>query len=174
MKLQPRRKRTTKPAIIDIEATGFHALSYPIEVGVVTQEGLRYSSLIQPYPNWDYWCEEAEALHGISRTDLQKYGKPGDVVTRELNEILQNRTVYSDGWVVDKPWLIKLFDRARRPMSFWVSPLEMILNEEMIEHWEEAKTQALGESQGERHRASTDALRIQRTFQLAHELAAGS
>ncbi|MBU3069972.1 hypothetical protein KOI40_09065 [Aestuariicella sp. G3-2] len=165
------RNRIRKPAIIDVEATGFHPHSYPIEVGIATSDGQRYSSLIKPYPNWEYWSEEAEAVHGISRQDLEKYGKPGKVVAEDLNRLLQNQTVYSDGWVVDKPWLIKLFDRARTPMNFWVSPLEMILTEQMMACWSDAKLNVAKDFDGQRHRASTDALFIQKTFDCAAELA---
>lgn len=166
-----RKNRIRKPTIIDVEATGFHPLSYPIEVGVVNSDGDRYSSLIKPYANWDYWSEEAEAVHGISQADLQKYGKPGNVVVEELNSFLQSQTVYSDGWVVDKPWLIKLFDRARTPMNFWVSPLEMILTEPMMACWSEARATIAEHFDGKRHRASTDALFIQKTYDCAAELA---
>lgn len=164
------KDRRKKPAIIDVEATGFDSLSYPIEVGVVTSNGERYSSLIKPYSNWDCWGEEAEAVHGISQADLEKYGKPGNVVAQELNTLLEHQTVYSDGWVVDKPWLIKLFDRARTPMNFWLSPLEMILTEPMMERWTEARSIVASKFEGRRHRASTDALFIQQTYDCAAEL----
>jgi hypothetical protein len=35
--------------------------------------------------------------------------------------------VYTDGWVVDKPWLTTLFYAAGVDMKFTVSSLEMIL-----------------------------------------------
>lgn len=163
--------RLLTPTVIDVEASGFDPLSYPIEVGFVTDCGKRFSRLIRPYPDWDHWCEDAESLHGISRETLMKYGKPGDEVAAELNRWLQGKTIYSDGWVLDKPWLLKLFDRARIPMGFWVSPLESILSQPVMNHWQEATDRVLAEFQCERHRASTDAQRIQKIYMQALELA---
>lgn len=81
-----------------------------------------------------------------------------------LNRRLHNLTVYSDGWVVDQSWLIKLFYRAGLPMQFRVSPLEMILKEAQMEIWHEVKAQVLEELNLQRHRASNDALVIQITY----------
>lgn len=160
------------PIVIDVEASGFDPHSYPIEIGVVSSAGERYSSLIKPYPDWTHWCEEAQLIHGISRLELHHYGKPGDVVAKELNELLDGQVVYSDGWVVDKPWLIKLFDRVRMPMSFWLSPMEMIVSEDIMAVWAQAKD-TVGETFNERrHRASTDALFIQKIYVEAVRLAA--
>jgi len=36
----------------------------------------------------------------------------------KLNDLLKGNTVYSDGWVVDQPWITQLFDRAERVSSF--------------------------------------------------------
>jgi hypothetical protein len=47
------------PAIIDVEASGFGSLSYPIEVGVVDQTGIRFCSLIKPQNDWIHWDEQA-------------------------------------------------------------------------------------------------------------------
>jgi hypothetical protein len=38
------------PDIIDVEASGSGPRSYPIEVGIATATGLRYSTLILPAP----------------------------------------------------------------------------------------------------------------------------
>jgi len=159
------------PIVLDVEASGFDPHSYPIEVGFVTAEGKRFSRLIKPYPDWTHWSADAQSVHGIARSELLEYGKEGHVVAEELNQWLSSQTVYTDGWVLDKPWLIKLFDRARVPMSFWVSPLEMVLSESMMEHWEQAKTLVQQSFDEPRHRASTDALFIQKVYMIAKKLA---
>ncbi len=152
------------PVILDVEASGFDPFSYPIEIGVVMENGERFSRLILPYDDWTHWSKEAESVHQISRDDLLLCGKPGKQVAEELNEWLSGKTIYSDGWVVDKPWLIKLFDRAQVKMDFWLSPLEMILSESLIECWEVAEQQAYEDIHFQRHRASIDAFRIQHTY----------
>lgn len=160
------------PAIIDLEASGFGADGYPIEVGAVRPDGQRYSALIRPYPEWTHWCPQAESVHGISQYELWAYGKPGRVVMVELSVFLQGQTVYSDCWVLDHPWLTKLSDRARCPASFWLSPLEMIMSEAIMEHWQAARDLVSACFTERRHRASTDAWFIQQVYLQAVELAA--
>ncbi|MGH1371826.1 MAG: 3'-5' exonuclease [Cellvibrionaceae bacterium] len=163
--------RVSAPIVLDVEASGFDPHSYPVEIGFVTAEGKRFSRLIRPYPEWSHWCDDAEATHKITRAELLEHGTDGKQVAEELNQWLSSQTVYTDGWVFDKPWLIKLFDRARVPMSFWVSPLEMVLSESMMSHWDEAKASVQESFDEVRHRASTDAWFIQQVYLKARALA---
>lgn len=163
-----RHQVKASPAIIDVEASGFGSDSYPIEVGVVTDEGNRFCRLIRPLAQWTHWSEEAEALHGISRDVLFDRGVDCRQVCEELNSLLKDQTVYSDGWVVDQPWLIKLYYAAHMSMSFRISPLEMILSEQQMNAWSETKSGILTSSTMRRHRASTDAEIIQRTYQKTY------
>jgi len=158
------------PNVIDVEASGFGGHSYPIEVGVILACGARYCSLIKPDEGWTFWTEEAEGVHHISRGILAQHGKPLDVVAQELNEFLLDQTVYSDGWVVDSPWVHLLFDVAHIPQAFKVSPLEMILTEPQMEIWHETKDKLLQDCEHKRHRASFDASIIQKTFVKTAEL----
>jgi hypothetical protein len=152
------------PIIIDIEASGFGVQSYPIEVGVVLDSGQRYCSLIKPQKDWQHWDHAAEQLHGISRELLQRKGVSVSQVCLSLNQLLVNNTVYSDGWVVDQPWLIELYKQAGLEMSFRLSPIEMILSEQQMELWHETKNRLMLNLQGQRHRASVDAELIQQTY----------
>lgn len=163
--------RVSAPIVLDVEASGFDPHSYPIEVGFVTGDGKRFSRLIRPYPDWSHWCDDAEATHQLSRAELVENGTDGKQVAEELNQWLSSQTVYTDGWVLDKPWLIKLFDRARVPMSFWVSPIEMVLSEPMMNCWDDAKAMVQKDFVGTRHRASTDAWFIQQVYIKARALA---
>ena len=45
------------PLIIDVEASGFGPLSYPIEVGLALSAGEKYCSLILPAADWTHYCE---------------------------------------------------------------------------------------------------------------------
>lgn len=159
------------PYIIDIEASGFGPDSYPIEVGVVMDGESRFCSLIKPAPDWDFWSKEAEHQHKISRQSLNAYGADPRVVATQLNEFLRNKTVYSDGWVVDSPWLITLFDTAKISMQFRISPLEMILSEGQMKVWHQVKETVQKKLSLDRHRATNDALVIQQTYILTKELA---
>lgn len=152
------------PNIIDVEASGFGSQSYPIEVGVALGSGEKYCSLILPHPDWTYWDEKAEPIHGISRSILEAYGKPLVEVANTLNDLLIDQTAYSDGWEVDNPWLIKLFYAAGIPKRFRISTLEFILTPSQMIQWHQTKDQVIEEFHYVRHRASQDALIIQQTF----------
>lgn len=154
-----------KPIIIDIEASGFSSDSYPIEVGLAMANDEKYCSLILPKEDWTHWDQEAERVHRVSRDILETYGKPIHEVTHKLNELLAGKTIYSDGWVVDQPWLIKLFHAAGREMQFRISPLELILSETQMEKWHATKDQLEKDLKLARHRASIDAWLIQKTYQ---------
>ncbi len=152
------------PFIIDLEASGFGVHSYPIEVGYALEPDQRYSMLIHPHTEWTYWDDAAEKIHGVSREVLHTSGHPLTEVAEKLNQDLAGLTLYSDGWVVDSPWLKKLFFAAKMEMQFSVSPLENILKEPQMEIWHETKEQLLEEMQIIRHRASYDAWLIQETY----------
>lgn len=152
------------PCIIDVEASGFGPDSYPIEIGVALDDGEKYCTLILPAESWTHWDESAEAVHRIPRDILQEYGRPMHDVIAELNQRLNGRTVYTDGWVVDSTWLRKLFDHCGQTPSFHTSSLEMILKPAQMEIWHETKDRIVQEMNLQRHRASYDALIIQKTW----------
>lgn len=153
------------PIIIDIEASGFGPQSYPIEVGLVLASGQTYCALIQPLPEWDFWDAKAEAVHRIPRDVLELYGQPVLKVAQEINELLKDQHAYSDGWIVDKTWLSTLFYAAKIPQYFSFSMLDLILIEEQMEIWHSTKDGIIRELDLKRHRASYDAIIIQKTYE---------
>jgi hypothetical protein len=153
-----------RPIIIDLEASGFGGTSYPIEVGIAAEDDSKYCSLILPADDWTHWDAEAEKVHRIPRDVLETYGKPIRDVAADLNTLYAGKTLYSDGWVVDKPWMLRLFHVAGLEMKFWVSPLEMILSESQMARWHDTKNHVLAELKQQRHRASFDAWVIQETY----------
>lgn len=152
------------PNIIDVEASCLSYNSYPIEIGIVLGNGERYCSLIYPNDDWTDWTEEAEAVHHITRQMLCKHGKPIHQVALELNEFLEGLTVYSDCWVVDNPWVKKLFYTAKIEQRFQVCALEIILKEPQMEIWHDTKDRLLKGNEKLRHRATFDATLIQQTY----------
>ena len=153
-----------RPSIIDVEASGFSSHSYPIEIGLVLDSGERYCSLIKPASNWIHWDDKAENVHNITKEILEKHGKPIEIVAEKVNDLLKNRTIYTDGWVVDKPWVDQLFYKAGISKLFSISSLEMILTESQMEIWHDIKDQVIDEYKLKRHRASIDAFIIQETY----------
>ncbi len=158
-----------RPFIIDIEASGFGADGYPIEIGVALDVGEQFCSLLRPPDAWSYWDEGAEKIHRVPRDILENYGRPLAEVADELNELLAGKTVYSDGWVVDKPWLSQVFDTTGIAQQFYISSLEMILTEPQMEIWHSTKDLVVEEMQLKRHRASYDALVIQEAYMRTRE-----
>ena len=161
--------RISTPFIMDIEASGFGPDSYPIEVGLALGDGSRFCSLIVPAEYWTHWDASAQVVHNISREMLARHGSHVHQVATELNAMLSGKTVYSDGWVVDKPWLIRLFEAAGIDMQFQLSPIEVIMTEPQILLWDETKARLTREANIPRHRASNDAWLIQETYR--HTLA---
>lgn len=154
------------PFIIDVEASGFGRGSYPIEVGFARPDGTTAARLIRPEPEWTHWNTEAEAVHGISREQLQQEGLPVVEVADWLNAELEGLTVYSDSWGFDSSWVALLFDQANRWQKFRVDTLNKLLNEQQLASWAKMKQQVLQELQLVRHRAADDAYMLQRTFRL--------
>nr|WP_275446430.1 exonuclease domain-containing protein [Alteromonas sp. MmMcT2-5] len=152
------------PTIIDIEASGFGAASYPIEIGIVRYDGAKWCKLLRPFDSWVHWDRKAESLHGITQQMLQTRGEDPRKVCIELNHLLGNTVVYSDGWVVDNPWLIKLYAAAQIEMSFTCRALEYILSEAQMNQWHDVKNRLARQLDVKRHRASSDALVIQQTY----------
>ena len=153
-----------RPGILDFEASGLGAGSYPVEVGVVLPDGRKYCSLILPVHEWQHWDEQAEQLHGISRALLFRHGRAVRAVAEDLNALVEGGTLYSDGWVVDSPWFNQLFFAAGVAPCFCLSPLERILNEAQMLVWHNIKDHVLTEYADPRHRASFDAFVIQETY----------
>ncbi len=152
------------PAIIDVEASGFGAGSYPIEVGVVMPTGKSHCYLVRPANGWSHWDPEAEAVHGITRQILAARGVGIEEVARNLNEILRGQTVYSDAWGHDRSWLALLFEEAGVSQLFRLESLRALLTDHQLEHWQGARERAIREVGQARHRASVDALIVQQTY----------
>ena len=158
------------PTILDFEASGFGCESYPIEVGLALGGGERFCTLIRPADDWVHWDQQAENVHHITRNDLNAYGIAIADVCARLNQLLRGQTVYCDGWVVDKPWLNRLYEAAQVEPTFSLSPIESIQSEAQQKAWAEVKAELLHAFAFDRHRASNDALLIQETFKATRHL----
>lgn len=155
----------TKITTLDIEASDIHPQSYPIEIGVSLPSGNGYCSLIKPPPEWSHWSDEAEAVHGISRQEICEHGKSVSEVAHALNRYLNGKTVYSDCWVLDQPWMIRLFQAAKLEPDFILRDVMYCLSESEYAQLGEIKSAIESELNIERHRATNDA----RILQLAVE-----
>ena len=113
---------------IDFEASGIAPDSYPIEVAVMCP-GSEFQALIQPAPYWDHWSHDAEDMHGISREQLRRDGRPALEVAMAMNELFGDKTLCSDA-PTDCFWLEVLYEAAGIEPTFSVQPLEALLGRE--------------------------------------------
>jgi len=152
------------PAFLDIEASGFGRNSYPIEVGYVLPDGSSFCSLIRPAPHWTHWDPVAEKIHHIKREMLAQHGRSIPEVAQLLNDRLRGRTVFSDGWAHDYPWLAALYEEAEMAPSFKLDSLRSLLSEREAREWQATRTLVSHSMVGQRHRASADARLLQSTL----------
>lgn len=151
----------TLPWVIDVEASGFGAGSYPIEVGFVSPAGLAVCTLILPEPDWTHWEPSAERVHGVSRDTLRAHGKPVSSVAALLNQHLAGLPVYCDAWAHDYAWLARLFDAADAVPRFRLRDLRELLSEAQLARFDAARQRVEVGSGLCRHRASADARMLQ-------------
>src|ERR1700712_297812 len=149
------------PCVLDIEASGFGRGSYPIEIGFVLPDGTAYCSLIVPDESWTHWDGDAERVHGISRSLLQRHGRSASEVASELNHRLAGRAVYCDNWAHDYAWLARLFESADISPSFQLRHLRELLSEHAAERFDDTREIVARNLQLRRHRASSDARVLQ-------------
>ncbi|WP_231495538.1 hypothetical protein [Hylemonella gracilis] len=166
---RPEGMATPLPVVLDLEASGFGQGGYPIEVGYAMADGRLFCSLIRPEPDWTHWDPMAERLHRIPRHVLMRHGRSPLEVSQLLNNNLHGRTVYSDGWAHDYPWLALLFDAAGLRPHFKLENLRALLREDEAERWHEVKQQIARERGGQRHRASADARLLQLSLARVRE-----
>jgi len=157
------------PIILDIEASGFGRGSYPIEVGFALPDKSTYCYLIKPADEWTHWNTGAEEVHGITQEILQKKGRSIHEVASVMNEQLQNKTVYSDGWGYDNSWVSLLFEVAGQVMNFRIDTLYSLLSEDQLVLWENTRREVINDLGIQRHRASADARIIQETYIRSRE-----
>jgi len=152
------------PIILDIEASGFGRGSYPIEIGVAMDDCHLTSQLIKPFGHWVHWQKSAEKIHGIKRETLLEEGRSPYELALALNRMLAGRTVFSDGWGVDRSWLALLFHEVGLAQSFKLESIYTLLDEAQLDSWAENKRRVLELTGMKLHRAGTDAFIIQQTY----------
>ncbi|PCJ15875.1 MAG: hypothetical protein COB04_12495 [Gammaproteobacteria bacterium] len=158
------------PYIIDVEASGFGAGSYPIEIGIVMPDRETHCFLVKPEPDWVHWDAQAAGVHGIDRQELVRLGKPVAEIAQCLNELLGREVIYTDAWGVDSSWIAKLYDAADAVPSFRLETLRKIISEPQVALWTATKNTVIRELDLKRHRASADATILQQTFERSQAM----
>ena len=102
---------------IDVEASGLHEGSFPIELGWASFDGRSGGWLIRPTLEWtlEDWDEEAEAVHAISWDGLQRNGLPARDVAEAFARLFggpPQMQLVSDAADHDQRWLDRLFEET--------------------------------------------------------------
>jgi len=157
--------KTDLPVVIDIEASGFGRGSYPIEIGLALADGSPHCFLIRPLPHWSHWSREAEDIHGIDRDTLLQHGRPAPWVAEQLNRLLAGQTAYTDAWGNDNSWLGRLYEEVGLGQRYRLETIRRLLSETQAAAWGETRETLRWRLKARRHRASSDALVLQKTYQ---------
>jgi hypothetical protein len=153
---------------VDIEASGLHFDSYPIEIALRINQKT-HSWLIKPEPNWHYWSSEAEALHRISLRYLLENGLPARQVATEINFILNETEgiIYSDAAEWDWDWMKVLFDSVKISPCFIVLPVQDLMDEMQQKLFIKAFKELANSVDFQVHRASDDVKMIEKAYLFA-------
>jgi hypothetical protein len=145
------------PNFLDIEASGLHFDSWPVEVAVSGSEGIR-SWLIRPEPTWLHWSEQAQALHGITPAFLEEQGMAAKTVARQLNQCLleTDGLVYSDAVHWDEDWLNTLFRAAGETREFHILSIDDLFDEHEQALFQTARQSLRDSGRYRLHRAAPD------------------
>ena len=144
--------------IIDVEASGLHQDSYPIEIA--WQDSKKPdnfdSFLIIPADYWIHWDDYAEnEIHHISRELLFDSGITVNKACERLNSALINQVIYSDAVEYDQRWIMRLFDETEIKPSFSFGSVI-----DLLPKGGDFKYNKLVESAPVKHRALDDARQI--------------
>ena len=158
--------------LIDVEASGLHLESYPVEVAILTA-GARISSwLIAPEPEWTHWSREAERLHGLPRARLELEGVRPSVVVRQLSSLLarSNGIMYSDAAEWDFDWIKTLYLAVGATLDFQILPLQELLSEAQWQALKVERERLRRSGLYELHRAASDVRMLHAAYQCAVRL----
>lgn len=155
---------------IDVEASGFGAGSYPIEIAFAKSATEVESHLVAPPDNWHHWSDAAERLHGITREQLLTEGLPPKAITQWLNRSLMSQTLYSDAWHYDFSWIHCLFNEVDVLPEFKIASIEEILTEEQSKLWAICKADVAASMQLIPHRAANDVKILMATYRAIREM----
>ncbi|MDL1969079.1 MAG: hypothetical protein LWW97_11225 [Deltaproteobacteria bacterium] len=153
---------------VDIEASGLHFDSYPIEIALRINHKT-HSWLIKPEHNWHYWSSEAEALHRISLRYLVENGLSALRVATEINFLLNETTeiIYSDAAEWDWDWMKVLFDSVKISPCFIVLSVQDLMDEMQQEAFTKSFKELANSGDFKVHRAGDDVKMIEKAYQFA-------
>lgn len=115
---------------LDVEASGLHASSFPIEVGWCDLQLTAGSFLIRPVQAWgeEGWSYVSERIHGIPYQLLLTGGLDIVEASHRLNEICRGHEELSDNLDHDTAWVGKLFCAAGTEQEFSIGDAQQVMS----------------------------------------------
>ena len=151
---------------LDVEASGLHVGSYPIEIGWCGLDLAATSFLIRPHVTWteDDWSMTAERVHGLTRRQVIAEGIDLTEAAAKLNAACAGKEMISDNPSFDQGWLSRLFRDAGVVQAFALqnaSAFEALAtgNSGLDASEAEAVREQVGRYYPHTHRAAMDARR---------------
>jgi DNA polymerase III epsilon subunit-like protein len=101
------KKASNDYLVLDIEASGLHQYSFPIEIAWCGPNVLAKSFYIKPDKSWRIfnWSDDAQRLHGISLEAVIKQGRMPKEIVDALRLDGSEKTILSDGVSFDQNWM---------------------------------------------------------------------
>ncbi|WP_068089703.1 3'-5' exonuclease family protein [Novosphingobium rosa] len=146
---------------IDFEASCLprHGRSFPIELGISGPQGT-LSWLIRPHDSWQGWdwTEEAFAVHGITREQLEREGLAPDLVMAQALRAIGAARVIADSRI-DAGWWATLSEAsAGQGAAVRIRHVDTLFDEMGATHGQIMAAQTHADLLcPERHRAGADA-----------------
>jgi hypothetical protein len=105
---------------LDVESSGLHASSFPMQIAWCAASGEEQEFLIRPSEHWDsrFLDEQAVRLHGIALQEVTNSGINCCEAAKLLNRKLAGAVVLSDGISFDTYWTAMVFSAAKITQLF--------------------------------------------------------
>ena len=157
-----------KLRFFDIEASGLHEGSYPLQFGWCGIDLKTSDILVRPEPDWteDLYAPQSFEIHGIAYETAMKDGIAAVDAARSLNTHFDGTAVICDSPSWDGYWTTRLSDTTGVPLLFGLNDFGNMANTfgSIYDRWSVANYHRLLEAVDtfypHTHRAPDDAQRM--------------
>lgn len=112
--------------VLDIEASGLVEGSFPLEVAWIGVNHDEFDTFfIKPESHWTHWDEQAESIHGISKSLVSRTGIACYEAVSRLDANLAKREVLSDAPEWDGYWLDRLYDAVEKKRNWSLKKINL-------------------------------------------------
>ena len=159
---------------VDLESSGLHARSFPVQYGWCGLDLKPQSFLIRPHTDWTEDREDPGAfdVHGISRIETMRFGLDVKDAAARVAEAFSGKLVATDSTYWDGFWNSVLFSAADQKCPFLFRSLSDVAEELVdlydpwcVERWEELD-EALNAFYPHTHKADQDSMRLAAMYRM--------